>query len=100
MTTTTPTPALPNVPVVGDFVSGYETSGWLGLGAPKNTAADIVNKLNRDINAAIADPNIGARLADLGNAAFGGSPADFAKHIIEETEKWRKVIRAAGIKPE
>jgi len=100
VTTTTPSPALPNVPVVGDFVSGYETSGWLGLGAPKNTPAEIIDKLNKEINAGLADLNIRARLADLGNAAFAGSPADFGKHIMEETEKWKKVIRAANIKPE
>ena len=100
VTTTKASPALPSVPVVGDFVSGYEASGWLGLGAPKNTPAEIVNKLNREINAAIADPKISARLADLGNTAFPGSPADFGKLIAEETEKWGKVIRAANIKPE
>jgi tripartite-type tricarboxylate transporter receptor subunit TctC len=100
VTTTTPLPALPGVPVVADFVPGYEASGWTGMGAPKNTPAEIINRLNREINAAFADPKIGARFTDLGNIAFPGSPADFGKHIAEQTEKWSKVIRAANIKPE
>jgi tripartite-type tricarboxylate transporter receptor subunit TctC len=91
---------LPDIPTVGEFVPGYEASGFFGVGAPKNTPAAIVDKLNREINAAIADPKIRARLADLGSVAFSGSPADFGKLIAAETEKWGKVIRAAKIKPE
>ena len=79
---------------------GYEASQWFGIGAPKNTPADIVDKLNTEINAGLADPKIKARLADLGGEVLALSPADFAKLIAEETEKWAKVIRAANIKPE
>jgi tripartite-type tricarboxylate transporter receptor subunit TctC len=100
VTTTTRSPALPDVPVVGDFVPGYEASSWIGLGVPKNTPTEIVDKLNREINAGIADPKIRARLADLGSTVFPGSPADFGKHIADETEKWGKVIRAANLKPD
>jgi tripartite-type tricarboxylate transporter receptor subunit TctC len=81
-------------------VPGYEASGWSGLGAPKATPAGIVEKLNTEINAALADPKIKARLADLGGTPLVGSPADFGKLIAEDTEKWGKVIRAANIKPE
>ena len=79
---------------------GYEASAWFGIGAPKNTPAEIIDRLNREINAALADPKIKARLADLGGTALPGSPADFGKLIADETEKWAKVIRAANIKPE
>ena len=79
---------------------GYEASAGYGLGAPKNTPAEIVDKLNKEINAALADPKIKARLADLGGTALAVSPADFGKLIADETEKWGKVIRAANIKPE
>jgi tripartite-type tricarboxylate transporter receptor subunit TctC len=92
--------ALPDTPTVGDFVPDFEASGWLGVGAPKNTPAEIVDKLNREINAGLADPKIKARLADLGGTPFPGSPADFGNIIAEETEKWAKVIKFAGIKPE
>jgi tripartite-type tricarboxylate transporter receptor subunit TctC len=81
-------------------VPGYEASSWIGLGVPKNTPTEIVDKLNREINAGIADPKIRARIADLGSTVFPGSPADFGKHIADETEKWGKVIRAANIKAE
>jgi tripartite-type tricarboxylate transporter receptor subunit TctC len=91
---------LPDLPTVADFVPGYEASGWFGVGAPKATPAEIVEKLNKEINAALADPKIKARLADPGGTVLPGSPADFGKHIAEETEKWGKVIRAANIKPE
>jgi tripartite-type tricarboxylate transporter receptor subunit TctC len=91
---------MPDIPSVGDFVPGYEASGWLGVGAPKNTPAEIIDRLNRDINAALADPNMKARLADLGSTAIAGSSADFGKFIADETGKWGKVIRAANIKPE
>jgi tripartite-type tricarboxylate transporter receptor subunit TctC len=90
--------ALPDVPTVGEFLPGYEASGWSGIGAPKNTPAKIVDKLNTEINAALADPNMKARLADLGGDVLALSPADFGKLIADETEKWGKVIRAAGIK--
>jgi len=92
--------ALPNIPTVGEFVPGFEASGWNGLGAPRNTSAAIISTLNREINAGLADPNIKGRFAELGGVPFPGSPADFGKHIADETEKWGKVIRAAGIKAE
>ena len=85
---------------MGEFVPGYESSTWYGVGAPKNTPAEIVEKLNKEINAGLADPKLRARLADLGGTVIGGSPADFGKLIADETEKWGKVIRAANIKPE
>jgi tripartite-type tricarboxylate transporter receptor subunit TctC len=100
VTTATRSEALPDVPTVSEFVPGYEASIWFGIGAPKNTPAEIVDKLNKEINAALADPNIKARLVDLGGVALPGSPADFGKLIADETEKWGKVIRAANIKPE
>jgi len=92
--------ALPDVPTVNEFVPGYESSGWYGVAAPKNTPAEIVDKLNKEINAALADPKLKARLVDLGGTTLAGSPADFGKLIADETEKWGKVIRAANIKPE
>jgi tripartite-type tricarboxylate transporter receptor subunit TctC len=85
---------------VGEFVPGYETSLGLGLGAPRNTPARIIDTLNKEINAGLADPKIKARLADLGATALPGSSADFGKFIADETEKWAKVIKFAGIKPE
>ena len=100
VTTTTRWEGLPDIPTVDDFVSGYEASAWVGFGAPKNTPTEIVDKLNKEVNAALADPKMKARLADLGGAVLPGSPADFAKLIAEEIEKWGKVIRAANIKPE
>jgi tripartite-type tricarboxylate transporter receptor subunit TctC len=100
VTTTTRSPALPHVPVVGDFVPGFEASTWLGVGVPKNTPAAIVETLSREINAGVADPKIKARLADLGSTVVAASPAEFAKLIADETEKWAKVIRAAHVKPE
>jgi tripartite-type tricarboxylate transporter receptor subunit TctC len=92
--------ALPNVPTVGDFLPGYEVSAWQGVGAPKNTPAEIIAKLNNEINTGLADPKLKVRLADLGGTVIAGSPADFGKLIADETEKWGKVIRAANIKPE
>jgi tripartite-type tricarboxylate transporter receptor subunit TctC len=100
VTTATRSEALPDVPTVGDFLSGFEASVWLGIGAPKNTPSEIIDKLNREINAGLADPKIKARFADLGSTVLPGSPADFGELIAEETEKWGKVIRAANIKPE
>jgi tripartite-type tricarboxylate transporter receptor subunit TctC len=85
---------------VSDFVPGFEATFWTGVGAPKNTPTEIVDKLNKEINAGLADPKIKARLADLGGEVLALSPADFAKLIADETEKWGKVIRAANIKPE
>ena len=98
VTTATRSEALPDIPTVGDFVPGYEASAWYGVGAPKNTPAEIIDKLNKEINAALADPKMKARLADLGGTVLAGSPADFGKLIADETEKWGKVIRAANIK--
>jgi tripartite-type tricarboxylate transporter receptor subunit TctC len=91
-------PALPEIPTVSEFVPGYEASNWVGIGAPKSTPSEIIYKLNREINAGLADPKLQARLADLGGTVLPGSPADFGKFIAEETEKWGKVIRAANIK--
>ena len=91
---------LPDIPTVGEFVPGYEAPTWYGLGAPKNTPAEIVEKLNKEINAGLADPKLRARLADLGGDVLALSPADFGKLIAEETEKWAKVIRSANIKAE
>jgi tripartite-type tricarboxylate transporter receptor subunit TctC len=100
VTTTTRWEGLPDIPTVGEFVRGYEASVVLGVGVPKRTTVEIIDELNREINAALADPKIKARLADLGGTALAGSPADFTKLIAEETEKWGKVIKFAGIKPE
>jgi tripartite-type tricarboxylate transporter receptor subunit TctC len=85
---------------VGDFVPGYEASVWFGIGAPKNTPTEIVDRLNKEINAGLTDPKIKARLADWGSAPLVGSPSDFGKLIADETEKWAKVIRAVNIKAE
>jgi len=100
VTTATRLEALPEIPTVGQFVADYEASGWQGLGAPKSTPADIVDKLNTEINAALADPKMKPRLAELRVTALPGSPTDFNKLIAAETEKWGKVIRAANIKAE
>jgi tripartite-type tricarboxylate transporter receptor subunit TctC len=90
--------ALPDLPPVSDFVPGFEASFWAGVGAPKNTPAEIIGKLNKEINAALADPVLKARFADLGGTVLAGSPADFGKLIADETEKWGKVVKFAGIK--
>src|SRR5215510_6612407 len=100
VTTATRSEALPELPTVSDFVPGYESSNVGGFGAPKNTPTEIIDRLNKEINAALADPKIKARLADLGAVPMPMSAADFGKLIAEETEKWGKVIRAAGIKAE
>jgi len=92
VTTATRSEVLPDVPTVGEFVPGYEASGWYGVGAPKGTPAEVIDKLNREINAALADPNMKARLADLGGTALAGSPADFGRHIADETEKWGRTL--------
>ena len=100
VTTTTRSAALPEVPTVAEFVPGFEASSWFGVAAPKGTPADIVAVLNRQIDAGLADPTIKARLADMGGMLLTGSPADFGKLIADETAKWGKVIREAGIKAE
>ena len=92
--------ALPDIPTVNEFVPGYESSGYFGLGVPKNTPLAIVERLNGEINAGLADSTLKARLADLGAMTLAGSPADFGKLIVDETEKWGKVIKFAGIKPQ
>jgi tripartite-type tricarboxylate transporter receptor subunit TctC len=98
VTTATRSEALPDVPTVSEFVPGYEASGWSGVCAPKNTPTDIIDRLNKEINAGLADPKTKARLADLGATTLAGSSADFGKLIADETEKWGKAIRAANIK--
>jgi len=100
VTTANRSGALPDVPTVSEFVPGYEASNWWGIAAPKRTPTDIVGKLNGELTTAVADAKIKARFADLGGTSLAGSPADFAKLIADETDKWRKVIRAANIKPE
>ena len=100
VTTETRSEALPAIPTVSDFVPGYESSQWFGVGAPKNTPIEIIDKLNKEINAGLADSKIKARLADLGGTLLAGSPADFGKLIADETEKWGKVVKFAGLKPE
>jgi tripartite-type tricarboxylate transporter receptor subunit TctC len=98
--TATRSEALPEVPPMGDFLPGYEASAWFGVGVPKNTPADIIDRLNMEINAGLTDPKINGQLADLGATVLTGSPADFGKLIADETEKWGKVVRAANIKAE
>jgi tripartite-type tricarboxylate transporter receptor subunit TctC len=100
VTTKTRSEVLPDIPTVGEIVPGYESSTWYGLGVPKNTPAEIISKLNMEINAGLADPKMKARLSDLGGTVLSGSPADFGRFIADETEKWAKVIRSANIKPE
>jgi tripartite-type tricarboxylate transporter receptor subunit TctC len=100
VTTATRWEGLPDIPTVGDFIPGYEASAVFGLGAPKKTPDEIINKLNKEINTGLADPKLKARLADLGGTVLVGSPADFGKLIMDDTEKWGKVIKFADIKPE
>jgi tripartite-type tricarboxylate transporter receptor subunit TctC len=100
VTTAARSPALPGIPTVGDFVPGFEASVWQGIGAPKNTPPGIIERLNKEINAALADPKVSAQLANLGCSTLALSPAEFGTLIAEETEKWGKVIRAANIKAE
>jgi tripartite-type tricarboxylate transporter receptor subunit TctC len=99
VTAATRSEALPDIPTVGEFVPDYEASNWYGLGAPKSTPAEIVEKLNKEINGGLVDPKIKARLADLGGTPLTGSPTDFEALIAAETEKWAKVVKFAGIKP-
>ena len=98
VTTTARSDILPGVPTVSEFLPGFEAGNWFGIAAPKNTPPEIIDKLNKEINAALADPTVKARLAVLGAAPFAGSPADFGKFIATEAEKWTKVIRTVGIK--
>ena len=100
VTTATRSESLPDIPTVADFVLGYESSAFYGVAAPKNTPAEIIDKLNKEINAALADPRTNARLVALGGTPFTGSPAEFGKLIADETEKWAKVVKFAGIKPD
>jgi len=100
VTTATRLAALPDIATVGEFVPGYEASGFYGLGAPKNTPLEIIDKLNKEINASLADPKLKARIAETGGTVLAGSSTDFEKLIAEETDKWGKVIRAANIKPD
>ncbi|HEY7297088.1 MAG TPA: tripartite tricarboxylate transporter substrate binding protein [Xanthobacteraceae bacterium] len=100
VTTASRSESLPDVPSVGEFVPGYEASSWYGVGAPNGTPAEIVDKLNREVNAALADPKMKARFADLGGMLLPGTPADFGKFVAEETEKWAKVVTLSGAKAE
>ena len=100
VTTASRSDALPDIPTVGDFIPGYEASTWSGIGAPKGTPAEIIDKLNKEINAGLVDPKVKARLANMGSTALPGSPADFGKLIAEETEKWAKVVKFSGAKPD
>src|SRR5262249_22050837 len=100
VTTATRSPMLPDVPTLSETLPGYEASAWFGIGAPKNTPAEIIKRLNTQVNASLADANFQARLANLGATVLPGSPADFGKLIADETEKWGKVIKTANIKRE
>jgi len=100
VTTAERSPVLPDVPTVGDFLPGYEASAWYGIGAPRNTPAEIIDRLNHEINTGLADPRIEARLVDLGGKVVAGSPADFGKLIADDAEKWAKVVKFAGVKAE
>jgi tripartite-type tricarboxylate transporter receptor subunit TctC len=100
VTTASRSDALPDIPTVGDFIPGYEASTWSGIGAPKGTPAEIIDKLNKEINAGLVDPKVKARLANMGSTALPGSPADFGKLIADETEKWGKVVKFSGAKPD
>jgi len=100
VTTATRSEALSDLPTVGETVLGYDASGWYGVGAPKNTSPEVIDKLNKAINTVLADPAMKARLADLGGTPLPMTPAAFGKFIADETDKWGRVIRTAGIKPE
>jgi tripartite-type tricarboxylate transporter receptor subunit TctC len=100
VSTATRSDLLPDIPTVGEFLPGYEASGWFGVSAPKNTPADILERLNGEINAGLADPKMKARFAEFGGAELAGSPADFGKFIADETEKWAKVVKYSGAKPD
>jgi tripartite-type tricarboxylate transporter receptor subunit TctC len=100
VTTATRSSELPDVPTIGEFVPGYEASQWYGIGAPRNTPAEIIERINKETNAVLADPKIKARLAELGASVLSGSPADFGKLIVDETDKWAKVVKISGVKAE
>jgi tripartite-type tricarboxylate transporter receptor subunit TctC len=100
VTTATRSEVLPEIPTLSEFLPGYEASFWNGIGAPKNTPAEVIEKLNKEINAALADPKIKGRFADMGATVLAGSPADFGKLIADETEKWAKVVKFSGAKAE
>jgi tripartite-type tricarboxylate transporter receptor subunit TctC len=100
VTTATRSPALPEVPTLGEFLPGYEADAWIGIGAPRGASAEVITKLNKEINAGLTDPNIAARISDLASTPFIASPAELDKLVIEYTEKWGKVIRAAHIRLE
>jgi tripartite-type tricarboxylate transporter receptor subunit TctC len=100
VTTTARSPALPDIPALAEFIPGYEASAWYGVSAPRNTPEAVINKLNSEINAGLADPALQARLVDLGGMIVSGSPADFGKLVRDETAKWAKVIKFAGVKPQ
>jgi tripartite-type tricarboxylate transporter receptor subunit TctC len=100
VTTTTRSEVLPDIPTVGDFVPGYEASPWEGLGAPKNTPAEVIDRLNKEVNAALADPKVRARLAEFSAVPIPMTPAQFGKLIADETEKWAKVVKFTGAKAE
>jgi tripartite-type tricarboxylate transporter receptor subunit TctC len=98
VTTATRLELLPDVPTVAEFVSGYESSAWYGVGVPRNTPREIIDLLNRVVNAGLADPNLKTRFTDLSAVVLPGSPADFGKLLVDETEKWSKVVKFAGVK--
>jgi tripartite-type tricarboxylate transporter receptor subunit TctC len=100
VTTASRAEVLPDLPTVGDFVPGYEASQWYGVGAPKNTPAEIIDRLNKEINAALTDARMKVRFADIGGEALMGTPAEFGRFMVAETEKWAKVVKFAGLKPE
>jgi len=100
VTAATRSEALPELPTLADFVPGFEASAWQGVGAPRSTSAEIIDKLNKEINASLADPQVKARLIGLGGVVNAGSPTEFGKLIADDTEKWAKVVKFAGIKPE
>lgn len=100
VTTAQRTQVLPDVPSIAEFVPGYEAGGWYGIGVPKNTPTEVVDRLNREINASLADPKLKGRLAEIGYATFGGSPAEFGSMIAQEVDKWSRVLKFAGVKPE
>jgi len=100
VTTATRSDELLDVPAIAELVPGYEASQWYGIGAPKSTPAEIIERLNRETNAVLTEPKIKARLAELGASVLSGSPADFGKLIVEETAKWAKVVKISGAKPD
>jgi tripartite-type tricarboxylate transporter receptor subunit TctC len=100
VTTASRVEVLPGIPTLGDFLPGYEASAWQGIGAPRGTPVDIIGRLNKEINARLADANLRAHLADLGTTLLPGSPTEFGNLIAEETEKWARVVKFAGIKPD